>query len=224
MKKVLTIVAVVVVLLGVVGIGVDRAAASVAERTISEKIAQEFAGAGSVSTQVHGVPLLTQAATGSLDHVTVSLTGVQVDAGLALDSVDVELYDVSTSEPRTAASVEARASVSTAVLQAKLGDEWDVATDSGALVVSAASGLPVSARVVPVVRDGALAFDLESVSVLGLEVDGANVPGAIKDRVTALAGSIGALPLGLAPQSVVVTADGVDLVAVGTDVALESAR
>ncbi len=54
-------------LLGVVvigGVGADRVAASAAERAITEKVQAEFADAEAVSTQVHGVPLLTQARAG----------------------------------------------------------------------------------------------------------------------------------------------------------------
>lgn len=188
MKKVLVIVAIVLAALSVVGIGADRAAASVVERTITDQLAQEFPGAGSVATQVHGVPLLTQAARGSLDHVSVRLTEVAVEAGLALDVVEVELYGVSTTAPRTADRVEATATLGFEDLQATMGDAWKVEPSSGALVVSSATGLPVEATVTPAVRDGKIVFDLDSVSVLGFEVSGDRVPDVVKERVAALAG------------------------------------
>ena len=71
------------------------------------------------------------------------------------DTVDVELYGVSTSEPRTADSVDAVATLSTEQLQGVLGDTWTVRTDGTDLVVSVANGLPAEARVTPGVRDGA---------------------------------------------------------------------
>jgi LmeA-like phospholipid-binding len=224
MKKAAIVVGILVALLAVIGVGVDRAAAAVVERTVSERIGAELGGSGSVSTQVHGVPLVTQALRGSLDHVSVQMTDVPATADLTLDNVDVELYGVSTSEPRTADSVDALATLSTEQLQGVLGDTWTVRTDGTDLVVSVANGLPAEARVTPGVRDGAVVLDLASVSVLGLEVSGDSVPAAIRDRVSALAGSVGDLPFGLVPESVVVTPTGLELRATGTDVDLEAAR
>jgi hypothetical protein len=151
----------------------------------------------------------------------VRLTDVAVEAGVTLDAVDVELYGVSTTSPRTAARVEATATLGTEDLQAKLGESWTVESRSGALVVSSSSGLPVEATVTPVVRDGAIAFDLDSVSVFGFEVSGDRVPDVVKERIAALTGSIGALPLGLVPTAISVTDTGVVLRAEGTDVPLE---
>jgi hypothetical protein len=224
MKKVAIVAGILVALLAVIGVGVDRAAAAVVERTVSERIGAELGGSGAVSTQVHGVPLVTQALRGSLDHVSVQMTDVPATAELTLDRVDVELYGVSTSEPRTADTVDAVATLSTEQLQGVLGDTWTVRTDGTDLVVSVANGLPAEARVTPGVRDGAVVLDLASVSVLGLEVSGDSVPGAIRDRVSALAGSVGDLPFGLVPESVVVTPTGLELRATGTDVDLEAAR
>ena len=46
MKKVAIVVGIVLALLAVVGVGVDRAAAAVVERTVSERIAAELGGSG----------------------------------------------------------------------------------------------------------------------------------------------------------------------------------
>jgi hypothetical protein len=224
MRKPVVVTAVVLGLLAVLGLGVDRAAAAVVERTVTERIAAELGGSGTVATQVHGVPLVTQALRGSLDHVSVQMTDVPATSELTLDTVDVELYGVSTTSPRTADSVDALASVSTESLQQALGDTWTVRPDGDDLVVGVANGLPAEARVTPTVRDGALALDLASVTVLGIEVSGDSVPAAIRDQVTALAGAAGELPFGLVPQGVQVTPSGLELRATGTDVDLESGR
>lgn len=222
MKKVLVIVGVVVaVLLALVVVG-DRVAASAAERTIADRVAADLQGATGVTTTIHGVPVLTQVAKGSLDQVTV--TADQVPAsGLTLDDLTVELYGVSTTSPRTADRVDATASVSTEQLQAKLGSDWTVKVDGDALVAStqALGLLPVEARVVPTVRDGKLALDLDKVSVVGVEVQGDSVPNAVHERIDALVSSVGALPLGLTLTGVDVTPAGVTLQASGTDVALQ---
>jgi hypothetical protein len=220
-KKVVVAVLVVVgVLLGLAVVA-DRAAASVAANQISAAVAAKVPGATSVSTSIEGVPLLTQVARGSLDHVTVSMSGVPTDAGLTLDSVVVDLRHVSTTSPRTAGTVHAEADVSDAALSAKLGDGWDFASDGDVLVISSTGSLPVSAHVTPNVDGGMIGFHLDSVSVLGLTVSGDSIPSSLTDRVTALAGQIGQLPLGLAVESVSVTSTGVHVVASGTDVVLE---
>lgn len=223
MKKAAVITTVVLLVLAVGGAGADRATTSVAERAITDRIEQSFHGASSVSTSISGVPILTQVARGSLDHVTVTLEGVDTGKGLVLQTVVAELYDVTTSTPRTAARVVARADIATAELQKQLGDAWTITPDGDAFAVRWSGPLPVTARVVPTVRDGKLALDLASVSVLGVSVEGSAVPTAVTDRINALAASVGALPLGLTPTSVSVTPAGAQVVATGTDVDLESA-
>lgn len=222
MKKVFVIVAIVVGVLAVLGVVADRVAVSAAQGTISERVAAEMSGATGVTTEIHGVPVLTQVATGSLDHVTVTAAEVPA-SGLTLDDVVVDLYGVSTSSPRTADSVQATADVSTAQLQSRLGEGWTVKVDGDGLLAStqALGLLSVEARVVPAVREGRLALDLDRVRVLGVEVSGEAVPDAVHERIDALVGSIGGLPLGLSLTDVQVTPEGVTLVASGTDVELE---
>ncbi len=130
---------------------------------------------------------------------------------------------MSVASPRTAQRVEVRAEVSTAELQKVLGDAWRLRPDGDAFAVAWTGGLPVEARVVPGVREGKLVLDLESVTVLGVHVEGSSVPTAVTDQIASLASSVGRLPLGLTPTSVAVTPDGVELVATGTDVDLEAA-
>jgi hypothetical protein len=222
-KKAVAITAVVLLIVLVVGALADRVTANAAERTITDRIEQSFHGASSVSTSIAGVPILTQVARGSLDHVTVTLGGVDTGKGLVLESVVADLYDVTTSAPRTAARVVAHADIATSELQKQLGDAWTITPDGDAFAVRWSGPLPVTARVVPTVRDGKLALDLDSVTVLGVSVDGSSVPAVVTDRINALAASVGALPLGLTPTSVTVTPTGARVVATGTDVDLESA-
>lgn len=222
MKKVLVIVAVVIAVLAVLGVVGDRVAASAAERTITDRVAADLQGASDVHTTIHGVPVLTQVAKGSLDQVTVTASQVPAQ-GLTLHDVVVELYGVSTASPRTADRVDAVASVTTEALQAKLGSGWTVKPDGDALVAStqALGLLSVEARVVPAVRDGKLSLDLDKVTVLGLEVSGDSIPSAVHERIDALVSSMGELPLGLSLTGAAVTPDGVVLRASGTDVALQ---
>jgi hypothetical protein len=218
-KKVLVVLA---VLLGVALVGavvVDRAAAMVTQRAISDRVTQEFATATDVAAQVHGIPLLTQLAGGSLDHVTVTMTHVPTSAGVTLDDVVVELHDVSTAEPRVAATVDAQALVPLSSVQDKLGAGWTAKADGAALAVSSNS-LPVTVKVTPVVRDGAVRLTLDSVSLLGVEVSGSSVPAAVTDAVSAFLIPAADLPFGLALGTVTVVPDGVAVTATGSQVPL----
>jgi hypothetical protein len=220
-RKAVVVVVSVLVVLGLVGFAADRAVAAVAERAINDRVAQIVPGATSVSTRIVGFPVLTQVVRGSLDQVRVALTGVPAGSGLTLDAVDVDLYGVTVLAPRTATTVTARAHASTAALAA-LGDGWTVTPDGTALVVARSGLIPIEARVTPVVRDGALALDLGSVTVLGVIVDASNVPSTITSRITRLTRSFSALPLGLVPTAVTGTPTGADLAARGSQVALEA--
>lgn len=219
MKRALTIVAIVVAVLVGLGVVADRGAVAVAQNAISDRVQQELPGAESVETEIEGFPVLTQAARGSIDHVTVRMREVPTEQG-TLDSVTVDLYDVTTSEPRTAGRIEARAVVPLDVLQAQLGDSWEVRIDGDALTASFTGAVPVEATVVPVVEDGAITVDIRSISLLGVDISGDSIPGFVTDALKELVGSIGPLPFGLTPDSVTVTEFGVEVVASGTDVAL----
>jgi hypothetical protein len=222
-RKLAVVVSVLALVLVVLGVVADRAVAAVAERTISDRIAESVTGASSVSTSIAGLPVLTQVARGSLDHVTVTVSDLATGTGPTIGSAVVDLYAVSTSSPRTAQRVEATADISTAELQKALGESWTIAPDGDAFAVRWTGGLELAARIVPAVRDGRLALDLESVTILGVSVDGSLVPAVVTDRVAAVASFMADLPFGLVASSVAVTPHGVRLVATGTDVDLEKA-
>jgi len=110
-----------------------------------------------------------------------------------------------------------------AALATRLGEGWDVSASGRDLVVTGTGLLPIVVRVTPGVRSGRLVLSLASVSLLGVDVKGANIPSAVTERVAALADSVGSLPLGLALDSVEVGSRGVTLTASGADISLESA-
>jgi hypothetical protein len=210
-------------LVALVAVG-DRVAAAAAERAISSEVAASLGEASSVSTQLHGVPLLTQVAGGSLDHVTVTLDDVVVEGGPPIDSLVVEIYDVPTTAPRVAGRVEAVATVSEASIQAQAGTDWLVDVEDGGLLVTSTGALPVQVRLLPTLEDGTLGFVLDQVRLFGLSVSGDAVPDAVIEAVADLDSELGDLPLGLEPTSVEVTDAGVVLTAAGTDVDLEATR
>lgn len=220
MKRIALIVAAVLGVLLVLGFGADRAAAAAAERTITERVSADLSGVPGVSTQIHGVPVLTQVAKGQLDHVTVSAPYVPA-SGITLQDVVVDLYGVTTSAPRTAQTVEATALLPTEQLAKKLGDGWTVTADGDGLIAAHGGLLSAEARVVPTVTDGALALDLDWVKILGVQVDGSSVPSVVTDAIASVVKSVGPLPFGLELTSVQVQGDAVVLNASAADVSLE---
>jgi hypothetical protein len=218
-KKLVIVVLALVVALALVGVVADRALASGAESRITAAVEDHLPGATGVTTQVSDVPVLTQLATGSLSHVTVSMLTLP-STGATLDDVIVDLHDVTTSTPYTADRVQATASITSQQLATQLGSDWTVRTSGDAVVATWHGFITVDARLVPSVSAGKLTLTLASVSALGVSIDGSQVPSAVTDRIDALTSSLTALPLGLTLDSVKVTAAGVDVVAEGTHVVL----
>ena len=220
MKRAVIITVVVLLLLGVVAVVGDRVAASVAQDQISQRVKQEL-NATSVDTTIHGIPVVTQAIGGSLDHVTVVADGVPTEHG-TLDSVVVDLYGVPVQSPRIVQRVQAQAVVPLAVLQEAAGDSWKVGVSGDALTATFTGAIPVEVSLVPVVRDGTLSVDLKSLSLLGVAISVERAPEFVTKALDQLIASVGALPLGLTPTSVQVVPEGVQVVAEGTSVDLDA--
>ena len=201
-------------------VGERVASAAVANR-ISSAVTDAVPGIGSVSTSIEGGPVTPQLAKGSLSHVKVTMNDVPLQGGMALSKVDVDLTDVSTSSPRTAGTVAAHATLTTDQIQKLLGDAWKVTPQGDSLQIGTTGALPISGTVQPVVEAGKLNLNLTGVTVLGVQVDPANIPAIIKDRLNGLTAGLGSLPLGLQLSTVTVTPAGVDLTANGVDVTLD---
>jgi hypothetical protein len=219
-KKGAAVAAVVALVLAVLAVVADRVAVGVGERAVSERVRAELPGATDVTTSIQGFPALTQVVGGSLDHVTVTARDVATEKG-TLDSVVVDLYDVSTSSPRTARTVSATALVPLSALQAQIGDSWQISVEGGSLRADSTGALPISATVTPVVEGGVITLDLQTLSLAGVEVSGDRVPDFVKEALNRMVGSVGDLPFGLTPSGVTVTPDGVTVTAAGANVSLE---
>lgn len=209
-----------VVLIGLAFAGEKLAAATVANR-VTDAVTRAVPGVGSVSTTVDGGLVAPQLARGSLSQVHVTMTGVPLEGGLALDDVKIDLVDVTTSSPRTAKTITAQALLSTTQIQKLLGDAWKVTPQGDALQISTSGALPITGTVQPVVQSGQLTLNLTDVTVLGIHVDPANIPAVIKDRLNGLTAGFGKLPLGLHLSGVTVVPSGVSITAAGTNVNLE---
>lgn len=202
---------------------VDRGVTSAAARAISDGVAEAGCASASISTELHDFPLLTQMARGRLNRVTVTLDDVR-DRGVPLDSVVLDLYDVSTSQPRIAGRVELVATVSPAELRALAGRGWDVAVGDGVLVVTGmGDSTPVQFRLAPRLSEGLLRFELRDVLLFGSPVAGERIPAEIVDAVSRLDSDLQDLPFDLDPTDVGVEQVGLVVRAAGTDVEVDGA-
>lgn len=221
MRKVVALVATLVVLAGL-AVGADRIAVVRAESTAAQRVRQTVDVQGDLAITVHGFPFLTQLAAGRLDRVTGTADEVRFGS-LTLTQVDVAATGVSTHTPVTTATADLAATVPTATLQQivqqRSGLTLSVAVDAGAITVSGdALGLTVTAAAVPRVEGGRLLIDLGDVRIGGLQVAVANLPAALRDRLTGLEVPVDGLPAGLVLQSATVVDDGLRIGATGTDV------
>ncbi|MBU4214200.1 MAG: DUF2993 domain-containing protein [Actinobacteria bacterium] len=221
MRKVVALVATLVVLAGL-AVGADRVAVVRAEATAAQRVRQTIDVQGDLAITVHGFPFLTQLAGGRLDRVTGSADEVRFGS-LTLTDVDVAATGVTTSPPVTTASADLAATIPTATLQQaareRSGLDLDVAVDAGAVTVSGdALGLTFTAAATPRVEGGRLLVDLDDVRIGGLQVTIANLPAALRDRLTGLEVPVDELPAGLVLRSAAVVDGGVRISATGTDV------
>jgi hypothetical protein len=209
-----------VALLGLAFAG-ERVVASTVANRVSDAVTRAVPGVGSVTTTVDGGLVAPQLARGQLSHVHVTMNGVPLEGGLALDDVNVDLKDVTTSSPRIAKTVSAHATLGTAQIQKLLGDSWKVTPQGSSLEVATTGLLPVTGTVQPQVDAGQLKLNLTDVTVMGVHVDPANIPSVIKDRLDGLTAGFGKLPLGLRLSTVTVTPAGVEIAADGANVNLD---
>lgn len=221
MKKVL--IGLVIALVAVAGLGFvgERVAAGTVANRVSDAVTRAVPGVGAVTTTVDGGLVAPQLARGTLSNVHVTIDGVPLKGGLKLDTVNVDLTDVSVSSPRIAKTVTAQANLATAQIQQLLGDGWKVTPQGDSLQVSTSGLFSVAGTVQPVVEAGELKLNLTDVTVMGVHVDPANIPAVIKDRLNGLTAGFGALPLGLKLTGVQVTSTGVNIDASGANVNLD---
>jgi hypothetical protein len=222
MKKFLVGLLVAGIVLAALAFGGERFASAAVANRISSAVSAAVPGIGSVSTSIEDGPVTPQLAKGTLSHVKVTMNDVPLQGGMALSKVDVDLTNVSTSSPRTAGTVVAHATLTTDQIQKLLGDAWKVTPQGDSLNIATTGALPITGTVQPVVQEGKLNLNLTGVTVLGVQVDPANIPAIIKDRLNGLTAGFGSLPLGLELSTVAVTQAGVDLTANGANVTLDN--
>ncbi|WP_406340960.1 DUF2993 domain-containing protein [Streptomyces sp. NBC_00648] len=218
--------AVAVVVLAGLSVAGDRAAAAWTEHRTADAFQKAQGLKAAPHVEVHGFPVLTQLAGGTLDRVDIEASDIPAgrDGGrLPITTLNVELDRLRRSSDATeahAASAKATAFVSYQDLSAALGVEIGYSQDSTKSEprVAATASLPLvgkataSARV-DVAGDHALAF--RSVKV------GDDLPKAVRTIVTGMLErelKLDGIPDGLALKSLTTTPDGLTATLSGEDV------
>lgn len=220
------------VVVGIVGIGVlagglvvvDRYAEAEVERVAVDQLTSRLAVTGTPTVDLGGFPFLTQLLAGSVDEVVAHADGVVLE-GTDLVDVDATATGVSTSAPYTASRVRLTGTVPTASLEQLVRDhselDADLATDGAELVASGSVlGLELSARLAPTVVEGAVEVGVTRVSIGGVSVDVADLPGRLEDRLRGIPVPLDGLPEGVVLSDVQVVPEGARVTAVGQDVVL----
>ncbi|MGN8244473.1 LmeA family phospholipid-binding protein [Cellulomonas soli] len=204
----------------------DRFAASLAEQQLADQIGARLEVTGEPDVQIDGFPFLTQLASGTFSHVTVDVDGAVLDGVQATD-VTMDARGVTRGDPVTVDQLEASLTLPAATVQDAAAERTGLAVTvvvqgdamQGSMDVL---GVPLAATFVPRVDGGRLLVDTTSLSLGGLSVDAASLPGGLGERLTGLEVPVDGLPEGVELTDAQVVAGGVRITAAGTDVALTS--
>ena len=229
----------VVAALVVAGLAVgDRVAHSYAEKTVADQLGRQAPFTAPPDVTVDGVPFLTQAVSGTYEHVTVDGSGLtlgqlrDVRFHADLRGVHVPLSDALSGTVRRIPVDRAAGEVvvSYAEFARQTGiDGLTITEVGGTLTVTA----PVEVDVAflherfDVVADGTVAADGDdlALSVRNIRVAGVSLPGVavafisdyLNDRVT-----LPALPYGLQLRSVTAAGDGLHVAVGGTGLTISA--
>ena len=225
MRRVATVILVLLVVLGIGFVVADRyVVARTEDRLLAE--AREWADLAQGSAiEIDGFPFLTQVAAGRLAEVRGTAPGLVVE-GRELQDVRVAVRGVAPEEPYPAETVEINAGIPVSTVQSVLADELPVQTAprvavvDGLLTLSAeVLDIEFSMSVDPVIADGAIALRLGAV-----QVGDANLPGEVVDLLgeglSEVRLEIPGLPEGLQPTRLAVDEEGLQVRLEGTDVEL----
>lgn len=216
----------VLVILLVLGYGVDRYAAHRIEQNISEELATAAAGQG-VHTEITGGLFFPQVISGSLDEIRVQADQVQLQ-DLVITDVTGTGTGVSVDEPRTLDRLTVTGTLPVATLQHLLArvdavpDALQLDVADGRLVAElTVLGSTLRATADPVVRDGALYLEPRELTLGGVQLDLTHLPGTVDEVIGSLAVPTNALPEGLSPSAIEVVDGGLRVTVTGTEVVLD---
>lgn len=215
----------ILVLVLAAGYAADRWTAHRTEQAITDELIEAAGGEG-VHTDIAGPLFLPQVVGGTLDRVEVRADQVQLQ-DLAIAEVTGTAHGVSVDQPRTAEELTVTGTLPVETLRALLDQsdqvpenlELDVA--DGRLVAELqVLGATLQATADPVVRDGSIYLEPRELTLGGIQLDLAHLPGAVDEVIGSLAVPTGALPAGIAPAAIEVVDGGVRLTVTGTDLTL----
>lgn len=215
--------------LAVVAVGVvvgDRFAASLVEDQLAGQVESRLEVTGTPDVQVGGFPFLTQLASGTFSHVTADVDAVVLD-GVPTTDVTVDARGVRRGDPITVDELEASLTLPVSAVQDAVAERTGLAVTvvvQGEQLQASMDvlGVPLAVTFAPRVEGGRLLVDTTSLSLGGLSVDAASLPGGLGDRLVDLEVPVDGLPDGLALTDAHVVTDGVRVTVAGTDVTLEA--
>lgn len=226
MRRVATVVLVLLVVLAVGGTVVDRFLVARTEDRLLAK-AREWADlAEGSAVEIDGFPFLTQVAAGRLSEVRGTAPALVVE-GLELEDVRVAVRGVAPEDPYPAEAVEINAVIPVGTLRTAVSGAADLPGDllrldvvDGSLQLGIeVAGLEVAVLLEPAVVDGAIGVRLGEVLVGDADLPGPAV-GALDDLLDDVRLQIPGLPEGLVPTRVAVEGEGLAVRLEGSDVEL----
>lgn len=226
MRRLASVVLVLLVVLAVAGTVVDRVAVARTEDQLLAEARQQLEIAQDAEIEIDGFPFLTQVVAGRLAEVRGTTSTLLLE-GFELHDVRVALRGVAPEEPYPAETVEINAEVPAATLQSALAGAVDVPGDPLRVDVAdglvqlgvEVAGLDLAVVLDPVLVDGAIALELGEVSVGGGTVPRRFVS-VVEDLLGDVRVEVPGLPEGLVPTRLEVGRDAVELRLEGSDVEL----
>jgi hypothetical protein len=219
-----------VVLVGLAVVA-DRVGVNIAEKRVAEQIRKQGHLAGTPTVDITGFPFLTQAFAGRYTDVHISLTAADLGqpagttADVSLRGVQVPLSDVLSGSVQKIPvdTIDGTATVSYAMLAAKLGGDTTLRREGGGLRIT--KTVQLAGVTLPLTAAGTLSLDGDDVVIDVQKASGVGVqiPGSLVDRVSGLLDlryRVPALPFGLKLTSVSPGDQGVQVKVAATDTVL----
>lgn len=207
------------------GYAADRWTAHRTEQAITEELTEAAGGEG-VQTDIAGALFFPQVIGGALDRVDVQADQVQLQ-DLAITDVTGSAHGVSVDEPRTADRLSVTGTLPVQTLRALVGqsdlvpDGLELDVSDGRLMANLqVLGATLRATADPVVRDGSIYLEPRELTLGGVQLDLANLPGAVDEVIGSLAVPTDALPEGISPAAIDVVDGGIRLTVTGSDLVL----
>lgn len=200
------------------GLWADARARDDLEQRVLDRAGEVLPGLVDPEVEIAGILVLPQIVRGRLDEVTATAAAVTV-AGTTLTEVTVVGQDVAL-DPAVAGRLEVVGTVPTTELAGHLPGMLDLTVLGGEIVLeTTVLDLPLRMPVTLAVSDGDALVTVRAVSLAGLEIAMADLPGFVADLVSDLRIDLPEVA-GTTVTDLTVVPDGLRVTATGTAVAL----